>query len=168
MEFSKDFPILYCLAGNLALKRNNRYIDVVKNGSTWHGSHRKSGAFTYFPSMPYYKHLIVLSPCYFRSKSDLYKLDYLFVKYLTKRNLQEYYINGDGGKEWFDESCPISYLDLKIDFLKEMNIPILKIFETDPFSIYDLKPKEIQELKEEDSIKEITFTEEKQQENEEK
>lgn len=157
MEYSKNYPGLYCLSGNLAIKNNNVYRDVVKNGSTWYLSNRKSGSLTYFPQKPVYTHIIILSPLYFKNNNDLYKLDGLFLEYIKKRNLYQYYINENGGKEWFDSSCPISYLELKKDFLKEMNIPIIAILESDPFPIRDLSHNEITEIANEDTIIETKY-----------
>jgi superfamily II DNA or RNA helicase len=157
MEYSKNYPGLYCLSGSLAIKSNNIYRDVVKNGSTWHLANRKSGSYTYFPQMPIYTHVIVLSPDYFNNKNDLYKLDELFLKYLKKRNLYNYYVDEKGGKEWYYDSCPISYLELKKDFLSEMNIPILAILESDPFPIRDLSQNEINEITNEDTIIETNY-----------
>ena len=157
MEYAKDYPSLYCLTGNLAINNNNKYRDVVKNGSTWHLSNRKSGSLTYFPKKPVYEHVIILPPLYFTNKNDLYKLDGLFLEYIKKINLYEYYINENGGKEWFDASCPISYLELKKDFLKEMQIPIIAILESDPFPIRDLSYDEIKEITNEDIIIETKY-----------
>ena len=102
-------------------------------------------------------HTIILSPLYFKNKNDLYKLDGLFLEYIKKQNLYEYYINEDGGKEWFDNSCPISYLELKKDFLSEMNIPIIAIIDSDPFPIRDLTREEIREITNEDTIIETEY-----------
>jgi hypothetical protein len=152
MEYAKDYPSLYCLSGGFAIKINNEYRDVVKNGSTWHLANRKSGPYTYFPQMPIYTHIIVLHPNYFKNRNDLYNLDNMFLEYIIKRNLYNYYVNEKGGKEWYYTSCPISYLELKLDFLKEMNIPILTILESDPFPIRDLTTDEIQDITNEDDI----------------
>ncbi len=151
MEYAKDYPSLYCLSGNFALKSNNEYKDVIKNGSTWYLANRKSGSITYFPSLPTYLHVIVLAREHFKNKNDLYKLDGLFLEYMTKRGLYNYYINEKGGKEWYYAACPISYLELKKEFLREMNIPIVAILETDPFPIRDLSHEELNQIKTEDS-----------------
>lgn len=142
MQYSSDYPCLYGLRGNFAIKINEDWAEVIKNGSSWYIANRKSGAITYFPNKPYFEYVIVLDKEYFTSASDLYILDSEFVEFLKAKQCHQYYIQNGGGKEWFSLSCPKSYLDLRIEFLKEKQIPIVAILTDDPFPIRDLSEDE--------------------------
>lgn len=146
MEYSKDYPCLYCLSGGTAIVTENGWQGVVKNGSTWHVANRKSGALTYFPEEPVFQHIIVLSKEYFTNSSDLYKLDAQFVEFLREKNLSQYHVVRNGGLEWFLSSCPVSYLSLRLEFLSKLHIPVTAVLESDPFPIRDLTGEEIEKL----------------------
>ena len=150
MEYSKHYPCLYGLRGKFAIETETGWIEVIKNGSSFHIANRKSGAITYFPRKPYFEYVIVLEKDAFQSASDLYILDAEFVSFLKQKGLGEYYIKGDGGTDWFYTSCPFSYLDLRLEFLQEKGIPVLSVLTDDPFPIRDLNEKERVELQEED------------------
>ena len=138
MEYSNAYPCLYGMEGGGATKVDGIYVEVIKNGSSYHIANRKSGALTYFIDTPRFSYVIVISPEYFTKNEDLYILDAEFVEFIKKKGLGKYYINKGGGTEWFLQSCPFSYLELRKEFLAEKGIPILAIIEDDPFPIYDL------------------------------
>ena len=64
MQYNINFPGLYCLSGGTAVNVNSIWKKVVKNGSSWYLSNRKSAAFTYFPKTPTFTHIIILDPNY--------------------------------------------------------------------------------------------------------
>lgn len=148
MEYASGFPALYCLSGDFALedKNTNSWRKVIKNGSTWYIGNRKSAAITYFPKKPFYINIIILDPKYFKTKDELYKLDEDFRKFCIYKALGKYYIEEEGGVEWFYEDCPIPYVELKIEFLKSRNIPIIHIIDGDPFPIRNLLTQEKTEI----------------------
>jgi len=152
MQYAKGYPCEYGLSGQLAIKTPHGYQDVMKNGSSWYISNRKSGAVTYFPSKPIFDYVIVLDREYFSTKNDLYILDAQFVDFMKQKGLGEYYVSEGGGTEWFYRSCPVPYLELRVEFLKQKGIPIVDILTHDPFPIHDLSPPERAELDDEDTI----------------
>jgi hypothetical protein len=134
MEYSNGYPCLYGLStDSLSIENEGKMIPVIKNGTTWHVANRKSAAITYLPEMPYYTYILVLSKDSFKEKSDLYILDSEFVEFIKKKEFGQYYIQKGGGVEWFDKSCPFDYMDLRLEFLKEKGIPVVKILKEDPF-----------------------------------
>ena len=138
MEYANAYPCFYGLLGGGATKVNGNYEETIKNGSSWHIGNRKSGALTYFVDAPVFQFVIVIPQDYFHSKDELYVLDAEFVEFIKQKGLGQYYINKGGGTEWFLQSCPTSYLELRKEFLAQKGIPILAIIENDPFPIYDL------------------------------
>ena len=138
MEYANAYPCFYGLLGGGATKVNGNYEETIKNGSSWHIANRKSGAFTYFVDPPVFQFVIVIPQGYFQSTDELYVLDAEFVEFIKQKGLGQYYINKGGGTEWFLQSCPISYLELRKEFLAQKGIPILAVIENDPFPIYDL------------------------------
>jgi len=138
MEYSNGYPCLYGMKGGGATKVNDNYEETIKNGSSWHIGNRKSGALTYFVETPFFNYVIVIPKDYFNSEDQLYVLDAEFVEFIKQKGLGQYYINKGGGTEWFLQSCPFSYLELRKEFLGQKGIPILAVIENDPFPIYDL------------------------------
>jgi hypothetical protein len=119
MEYARGHPCLYGLHGEMAIQTERGWVEVVKNGSTWHIGNRKSGAITYFPVKPQFLFVIVLDKNAFISPAELYTLDAQFVEFLKEKSLGSYYIEKEGGKEWFYRDCPIPYLTLRLEFLQQ-------------------------------------------------
>jgi Type III restriction enzyme, res subunit len=138
MEYAKGFPCMYGMEGGGAIEVNGSFVHTVKHGSSWHIANRKSGAKTYLPKKPIFNYVLVLDPNSFKNEDDLYALDAEFVVFVKARGLGEYYINEGGGTEWFLKSCPVSFLELRKEFLQCMGIPIIAVIEDDPYPIYDL------------------------------
>jgi hypothetical protein len=130
------------MEGGGAIKVNGSYIETEKNGSSWHIANRKSAAITYFPNKPKYTYVLVLDPNSFKNEDELYALDAGFVEFVKAKGLGEYYINEGGGTEWFLKSCPISYLELRKEFLQYNGISIIAIIENDPYPIHDLNEED--------------------------
>jgi superfamily II DNA or RNA helicase len=145
LQYSKEYPTLYALSGGFAIERENQWIRVLKCGSTWHIANRKAGALTYFPKKPVFEHVIVLQKESFPNKADLYILDAQFVQFLKQKGLGQYYIEEEGGTEWFSAECPESYLNLSLEFLQQKNLPILTVLTYDPFPIRDIVPTDQEE-----------------------
>jgi len=142
MEYAKGYPCDYGMEGGGAIKVNGTYVETEKNGSSWHIANRKSAAITYFPNKPKYTYVLILDPNSFKNEDELYALDADFVEFVKAKGLGEYYINEGGGTEWFLKSCPISYLELRKEFLKCIGIPIIAVIENDPYPIHDLKEED--------------------------
>lgn len=154
MKYSKGYPCLYGLTGGFGDNIPGKgFVLFIKNGSSWFIANRKSSAVTYFPKKPRFEYIIVLDKESFQSPSDLYILDSEFVTFLKQIELGNYYIEEGGGTEWFYASCPRSYLDLRLEFLKMKGIPVLDIITEDPYPIRDLTEDENKTL----GMEEITI-----------
>jgi superfamily II DNA or RNA helicase len=152
IEYGKGYPIMYGLSGGFAIERGTQLQKTIKNGSTWYASNRKSGALTYFPKKPKFEYAIVLKKESLATKADLYNLDAKFIDYVRERGYAEYYIQEEGGKEWYYSDCPISFLELRLDFLQKKNLPVLEVFREDCFPVRNLTKEEKDELEKEDSF----------------
>ena len=123
---------------------------VTKHGSTWHVGNRKGGAITYFPMLPKYLRVIVLDPTAFPDPQRLYEMDAEFVEYLETQQLGHLHVKGGGGTEWFFHDSSVSLHNQRLAFFQSKQIPILAVYEGDPYPIHDLTPQEKQVLDNED------------------
>lgn len=150
MEFSKGYPCEYGLTGGFAHKTPLGWQEVIKNGCSWNIANRKSGAIPYSSSEPKYEYIIVLNPSQFEKLSDLYILDAEFIEFIYRKGLHHLYIKNGGGTELFYKLSGVSYVDLRIEFLKSKNLDIIKVFEYDPYPLRSLNVDEKQTIKDEE------------------
>ena len=151
MIYSQGYPCFYGAigCGYVVNSKTKKLIEIIKIGTSYHIANRKSGYSTAWPSKPIYNFVIVLDKDSI-SSSDLYKLDAEFLSYIKSKNLDIYHIEEDGGKEFYDTTCPTTYLTLLKDFLTFKKLSIIKIIEDDPFPIRDLTSEEKSIIEDED------------------